>query len=143
MLVRVQGFIQARDKDSFSKIIKSLSPYIVENHFIDKNGEALTEEPNVDEQSLYLEIPFSIYKNMSYIFDHTFATNITKSSDVVFASNDNCFIGGYIRDGQKQSILLEKWADKNVSKKKPDFSNVNDYKNWQNIVIQEFFREYT
>jgi len=143
MLARVEGFIRAKDKESFIKILKLLSPYIVENNFINKSGETITEEPNIDEDYLYIEIPYGIYSNMSYIFDHNFVEKITKSSDVIFTSNDNCFVGGYIRNGEKQFIFLEKWATKNINKKKPSFSDINNYKAWQNMVIQDFVKEYT
>ena len=141
----IEGEIRYSDRDVFEKHIDELKwgHWLDENNYwLDESNQPIEEKSYIDFEKMVIRIPYNHYKNLSYQVD-----GMIQSSDhyeVVWASNDGCFQGGYLTSGKacgynydgKVYDLFEFAVENNIIREDEE-----DEFDWQDRVIEEFMSE--
>jgi len=163
----IQATLAYPDKESFNQVVKVLQDgkwMDEDGHLLDECGNRLWDEdgaePNIDQESLTIEIPCCHYRNLSkvdfFLNEPTLQEKLegkkpTKSKvegTAVGTSTDGCFSGWIIENGVETGYDLEKWAADNlegddaIPPTKEECNDEDDYDqnlcDWQALVEQEF-----
>jgi hypothetical protein len=150
--VLMQCQVEYPSQESFDTVVEMLQAghwMDSDGYFIDEDKNRITQEPNIDRQSLSLCIPCSHYRNLSYL--DIFMRHGVKGT-VAWTSSDGCFTGYSYEDGQETTYDLNTWALENMDgddrypPKKEEYNSQDDFDQnlfeWRQLVEREFHDEF-
>lgn len=147
----IAGEVSYPNKDAFDSIVKQLQEkqFLSEDgYFLDELGEKISEDPDVLEEHLFIQVPIHHYRNLARF--NFFSPDATGT--IVWTSTDGCFQGEVIEDNKGTLYKLKEWAATNLepddqfSPERDDYSSDDDYYNalnqWQGMVEMEFHSDF-
>lgn len=135
----VQGEIRYSDRDVFENNVKKLKEgeWLDENNYwLDELNGPMEEKSYIDFEKMVIYIPYNHFRNLSYQLNWLMEKSV--NSEVLWASNDGCFQGGFLASGKNEKVYdLQKFAIKNNIVREDEEDKID----WQNRVIGEFMSE--
>ena len=106
---------------------------------LEETGGRRSEEPDADLDSLTINFPYNLYRNVGSVID---SIMVGTTGLLIWTCTDGMFQGGVIRDGEETTFDLEKWGKEHTTTVMPDAATDFDkYVEWQAEIEEAFMAE--